>query len=75
LTLTETTGDDGRKTYLGYFEALAENRLNRVGQNFEIILQSRGDDAPPFKELNGCTMLGLSNGTRPPFVPTEFIWE
>lgn len=72
LTLTETS-PNGEKRYDGTFETENESRLDRVGQNFQIILRPTGDEAPPFKKLRGCGMIGLRN-TRTSFMASEVIW-
>jgi len=72
LTLTETSLN-GEKRYDGTFIAENESILDRVGQRFRIILRPIGDEAPPFKELRGCGMIG-SMRTRPPFKASEVIW-
>jgi hypothetical protein len=72
LTLTETS-PNGEKRYDGTFETENESRLDRVGQRFRIILRPIGDEAPPFRELRECGMIG-SMMTRPPFKAAEVIW-
>jgi len=72
LTLTETSLN-GEKRYEGAFETENDSRLDHVGQNFQIILSPIGSEAPPFKELKGCDMIGLRN-TRTSFMASEVIW-
>jgi hypothetical protein len=73
LTLTETS-PNGEKRYDGTFETENDSRLDSVGQQFRIILSPNGDEAPPFRELRGCGMIGLRN-TRTSFMASEVIWE
>lgn len=63
LTLVEKKNEQHEKEYSGEFEVepASVSRLSKIGQHFQITLNQRGGDVPPFREIIGCSMIGEPN--------------